>query len=242
MKKKDFRDEKKRLKAIAQDFSMKEGLTGKIGKHIVKTILKDLKNGEILDIGCADGVMAGRLASFVNHITAIDGSEKLIKEAKKQKLSNVDFICVLFEEFQPKKKFDSIILTDILEHISSPVELLKKCREWIKDGGIIIIICPNAYSIHRQIGVLAGMLHEVHGLNKTDLKVGHRRVYDINILSKQIKTAGLKIVKSKGLYLKPLSDSQMENLNEDTINAFYEIGEKLPQELLALLYVNCKKN
>jgi 2-polyprenyl-3-methyl-5-hydroxy-6-metoxy-1,4-benzoquinol methylase len=241
MKKTNLVKEKKRLAQIGKDFTMGKGLTEKLGQYFVQIIKNDLINGYILDVGCADGIMAKRLSPFVKHMTAIDGSEKLIKKAKKLKLNNVDFIFTLFEEYRPKKQFDTIILSDILEHINEPVKLLSRCNEWIKENGVVIIISPNATSIHRQIGVLAGMLRDVHELNPTDIRVGHRRVYDIKILKQDIKKAGLKIIKSDGFFLKPLSDSQLENLPDKVINAFYLIGNEVPKKFLALLYVVCGK-
>lgn len=239
MKKTNLFDEKKRLAKIGKDFTMAEGLTEKLGHYFVQIIRKDVKNGYILDVGCADGIMARGLSPFVKHITAIDGSEKLIKKAKRLKIKNVDFIFTLYEEYKPKKKFDTIILSDILEHINEPVKLLENCKKWIKQNGVIIIISPNANSLHRRIGVLAGMLREVHELNPTDVRVGHRRVFDIKTLNRDVKKAGLKIIKSDGFFLKPLSDSQLENLSDEVINAFYLIGKELPKKILALLYVVC---
>lgn len=240
MKKTKLSKEKKRLAEIGKNFTMGEGLTKKLGEYFIQLIKSDLKNGYILDVGCADGIMAKRLSPFVKHITAIDGSQNLIQKAKQLKLNNVDFIFTLFEQYKPSKKFDTIILSDILEHIEEPVKLLEKCRQWLKKKGVIIIISPNATSLHRQIGVLAGMLHDVHDLNPTDLRVGHRRVYDMNILKKDIKKAGLTIIKSDAFFLKPLSDSQLENLPPEVINAFYLIGSKFPKKFRALLYAVCK--
>jgi len=233
--------EKKRLLNINKGFSMKTGFNGKLEKYRILTIKENLKDGEILDIGCADGLMVKELSKYFKHITAIDGSEELINRAKQFNLKNVDFIYTLFEEFESKIKFDSIILSDILEHVNDPISLLNMAKKWVKDNGVIVILCPNANSIHRNIGVLAGMIKDIYKLNKSDISVGHRRVYDIQSLSKDIKLAKLEIIKWGGMFLKPLSNEQMNQLDDKVIEAFYLIGKKLDPELLTEIYVKCKR-
>ena len=234
-------DEKKRLEEIAKDFTMESGLTKKVEAYFIEKIKKDLKKGRLLEIGCADGYLSKMLSEFPVKITAIDGSKKLIDKARRRKLRNVKFINTLYEEYKPEIQFDTIILSDILEHVSDPVDLLRKTKKWLKKNGRSIVISPNAYSLHRQIGVLAGMLGNAHDLNATDLKVGHRRVYDIKLLKAKIKKAELKVIKEDGFFLKPLSDVQMEDLPNEVINAFYLIGKKIPKRFLALLYVVASK-
>lgn len=233
--------EKKRLEKIGKTFTMESGLTKKIEKYFIEKLKEDLGPGQTLEVGCADGFLAKNLIKYTTHITGIDGSRKLIDNAKKRKIKNATFIYTLFEEFKPQIKFDYIILCDILEHVIDPVALLKMSKKWLKNNGKILIISPNANSFHRQIGVLAGMLNNIHDLNATDLRVGHRRVYSSDTLKSQVKKAGIKIIKEDGFFLKPLSDSQLEKLPDDVINAFYLIGGQLPKDLLALLYFVCKK-
>ncbi|MEK7125707.1 MAG: class I SAM-dependent methyltransferase [Patescibacteria group bacterium] len=241
LKNKILATEKKRLSKIGSRFSMRAGFNGRLEKYRILAIKDNLKNGEILDVGCADGVMAQALAPHFKHITAIDGSAELIAKARKLKLKNVDFICTLFEEFKPKEKFDSVILSDILEHVSNPVALLRLARHWLKADGRVVLLCPNANSIHRQIGVLAGLIKDVHDLNFTDKKVGHRRVYDIARLKKDIAKAGLRVKKVGGMFFKPLANDQMDELDDSVVEAFYQIGKSLPPDYLTEIYVQCGK-
>lgn len=233
--------EKNRLKQLAQGFSMADGFDGKLEKYMLQVILNLMKGDRILDVGCADGVMASGLAAYVKHMVAIDGSAEMIKKAKERKLPNVTFICSLFENYAPEEKFDTVIVSEVLEHVSHPIRLLKKARHWVKDDGVIILITPNATSIHRRIGVLASMLRDVHDLNERDRRVGHRRVYDIGLLQKHAKAANLKIMKHGGLFLKPLANTQMDQLPDEVVNAFYLIGNQLPAGMLTQLYVQCSK-
>lgn len=233
--------EKKRLEEIAFSYRTGSGFDFKLEKFRILKIKELICGDEILEVGCAEGIMTNELSKHFKHITAIDGSEELTREAKKLNLQNTEFVHTLFEEYKPDKKFDTVVLCNIIEHVKEPVELLKKAKEWIGDSGTVIVLCPNANSIHRQIGVLSGMINSIYDLNETDIKVGHRRVYDIEGLKRDITSSGLFIEKWGGVFLKPLSNSQMDQLDEKAIDAFYLIGDKLPQEFLTEIYVKCKK-
>lgn len=233
--------EKKRLAGIATHFSMREGFEIALEKYRFAVIREHIRDGHILEVGCAEGAMTENLAKHFRHITAIDGSQKLIAEARELGLPNADFICTLFEEFKPKEKFDSIVLANILEHVQDPVRLLGMSRRWLAKKGVIFIICPNARSLHRRIGVMAGMLKNLYELNETDRRLGHRRVYDASSLKKDVCAAKLKIRATGGIFLKPLSNSQLDGLrlSEKVVDAMSRIGKELPPEFLAELYVQC---
>jgi len=59
-------------------------------------------------------------------------------------------------------------------------------------------------------------------------------------LRRDIKKAGLKIVKEGCLFFKPFSNQQMSDLlDENGIIAFNELGKKYP-EIAAEIFVICK--
>ena len=82
-----------------------------------------------------------------------------------------------------------------------------------------------------------GMLEAVDSLNPSDIKNGHRRVYNFSGLKKDFENAGLKIIKSGGYWLKTLSNAQInEFYTPEMINAFLELGEEYP-EIAGEIYV-----
>ena len=48
----------------------------------------------------------------------------------------------------PDKHFDAIILSEVLEHVSNPVEILEEAFRLLKPEGIILICTPFQYHIH----------------------------------------------------------------------------------------------
>jgi hypothetical protein len=93
------------------------------------------------------------------------------------------------------------------------------------------IAVPNANSLHRLIGFEAGLLSDVHNLSEYDLQLGHKRYFDMDILSEMIQKANLKITNKSGILLKPITTSQMKDLGwgENVINALLNLGEKFPE-------------
>jgi hypothetical protein len=80
------------------------------------------------------------------------------------------------------------------------------------------------------------MLKATNELNDDDRRIGHRRVYSRDELVADVEEAGLRVEHVGGVYLKPLSNAQVEKFPEELIQAFYEVG-KLHPELCAELMV-----
>lgn len=107
------------------------------------------------------------------------------------------------------------------------------------NNGVGVILCavPNSHSLHRQIAVKMGILENENSLNETDIKNGHRRVYNYNSLKNDFFAAGLKIKFSGGYWLKPLSNSQIDDFFTPQMNnSFIELGELYP-EIAAEIYI-----
>jgi 2-polyprenyl-3-methyl-5-hydroxy-6-metoxy-1,4-benzoquinol methylase len=193
------------------NFSTEKGFNPVLLKLRYDDFKKYFKGDSCLEFGCADGEGTKILLRYFDKVVAVDGSEKLINKAKnKIKNKKAVFICSLFEKFKINEKFDVIVLAHILEHVENPVQVLKSAKEFLKKDGIMIIDVPNAKSIHRQIGVLMGMIESEYSLNDADLSIGHRRVYDLKLLKEDVKKAGLRKIYERGVFMKPFSNKQMD--------------------------------
>ena len=94
----------------------------------------------ILDAGCAEGELALELARRGNHVVACDISESFLGQFQGIEKMHADI------EIDPlgHEKFDYIFLTDVLEHLRSPVKALENLRIALKDEGSLILNTPNA--------------------------------------------------------------------------------------------------
>ncbi len=195
-----------------------------------------LTGRSVCELGCSTGLSTRLLASLVKELTVVEGSQDNITKAKKQATKNVRFVHSFWEDFQPEQSFSDVVAMRVLEHIDDPVALLKKMKQWILPGGRIHLVVPNARSLHRRVGLQMGLLKDLHELNARDLRVGHKRVYDREILFDHLRQAGCRVRHWEGIFLKPLSNDQLKSWPENLVRAFASVGKELP-EWSAELYV-----
>jgi SAM-dependent methyltransferase len=202
--------------------------------------VKDSFYGELaLELGPALGQMTSFLIKDFKSLHVVEGSEALLNLIPNY--SNIVKHHSFFEDFSTDLKFDTIIMGHVLEHIYDPNLVLKKVKHWLSDSGRLIITVPNAKSIHRLVSVEMGLLKSEFELNERDLQLGHYRVYDLETLNKEIVNAGFNNIKQGGIFLKPLSNGQIEkNWDDLMIQGFFKISDKFP-EFCAEIYIICTK-
>lgn len=195
---------------------------------------------KILEMGCASGVMTRLLLTKVPRLDVVDGSQMYIDQLTPELGDRVRFVKALFEDYQADAKYSDILLARALEHIDDPVALLKKMAGWLRRDAAagIHIVVPNADSLHRKLGVAMGMIPSVTSLSERDHKYGHKRVYTRTLLEEHIRAAGLQVNFVTGIYLKPLSNAQMEKWPRELVDGFYKVGFEFP-DACAEVYLKC---
>jgi hypothetical protein len=146
-----------------------------------------------------------------------------------------------FERLNIDNTFDTIFMAHALDIVNDPLRVLNVVKKLAHGTTRIIIQVPNAHSMHRQAGVLLGMLPEEHSLHERDKAVGHKRVYDMKSLIADVEEAGFTVEKKGGFLIKPFSNAQMDltiGNNEQAVLAYSQLGENHP-EIAAEIYVVC---
>ena len=83
----------------------------------------------VLDIGCGYGAVARSIADKVKGVvvTGIDNNKERLNQAKlNNRMENLDFIYGDILETNNKKKYDVIVMSNLLEHIEERVNFIKK--------------------------------------------------------------------------------------------------------------------
>lgn len=87
-------------------------------------------NDIVLDIGCGNGALTYDLARKVKRVIGIDLNKENIRIAEeKYSAPNIKYMVGDVTENLPDKKFDTIILSNVLEHIENRIEFLKKIKK-----------------------------------------------------------------------------------------------------------------
>jgi SAM-dependent methyltransferase len=101
---------------------------------------------QILDVGCGNGEAVTRfLGMRSDHVLGIDIHKKSIEYAQRvlgtERLKfRVAQIADLAED---ASRYDAVVLSDVLEHVLNPSELLIAARGLLRPGGLILLSVPN---------------------------------------------------------------------------------------------------
>jgi len=101
----------------------------------------------ILEIGCSNGKNVSLpLAEHGFDVTGVDLHQPSIEWANiHNEFPNARFICQDAAEFVSERFFDVIVLSDILEHVDEPLQLLELAQRLLKPGGMVLICIPNGF-------------------------------------------------------------------------------------------------
>lgn len=192
----------------------------------------------MLDIGCGVGLLTKALACHFIKVVGIDGSLIKIERARKyNSLPHIHYIHKNFNYFTSNEKFDFIVASNVLEHVDEPISFLKKTKRLLESSGHLVITVPNALSLHKRIGIYAGMIDDYYTLTASDIKKGHKRIYDKTTLTHHLQESGYKIEYLTGILLKPLSHQQMVAWDRKIVDALFHIGKDLPDYCSSILAV-----
>lgn len=184
-----------------KDYGFSESTAAHTFQYLQEPILEMLNNNisrRILDLGCGNGYLVNFLISNGYDAYGTDASAEGIAIAKK---TNPDRFFLqdlstgkLPNELQPKK-FDTIISTEVIEHLYDPQGFIFFCKEAIINGGEIIISTPYH-------GYLKNLVLSL--LNKWDTHLnpmwygGHIKLWSKKTLSNALVNAGFTNIEFKG--------------------------------------------
>ncbi|MFA6321948.1 MAG: class I SAM-dependent methyltransferase [Candidatus Buchananbacteria bacterium] len=162
---------------------------------LIEDELKNEKKCDILDVGCGDGKIGGELVKMGHRVAGVDVSKKGITEARDK---GMDATLSQIEEFDTEKKYDLIIMTDILEHLFEPLDALKKAKKWLRLDGKMAINFPNHFDLRNRFRMFLGrsIVHWDHN-NLEAWDYQHIRFLTLTELRKMVGLAGFYIEKEQ---------------------------------------------
>ncbi|HEY9052261.1 MAG TPA: class I SAM-dependent methyltransferase [Gammaproteobacteria bacterium] len=122
-----------------------------ISSRLVSDIVADLYQqnipphvtGKLLDLGCGKVPLYIAYKDYVSDTTCVDWENTFHKN------EHLDFSCDLTKDLPFEDgKFDTIILSDVLEHIPDPENLCKEIFRILSENGKLIMNVPFFYRIH----------------------------------------------------------------------------------------------
>jgi 2-polyprenyl-3-methyl-5-hydroxy-6-metoxy-1,4-benzoquinol methylase len=139
----------------------------------------------VLDIGCGQGELGHSLKKRGHRVVGIDYDEP--------KFELDEFVRADLSQGLPLdgRRFDVVLLADVLEHMLDPKRLLLQAKEKLAAGGKVLVSLPNVthWSVRAQIA-----MGKFDYTNKGILERGHVRFFTRASAERLFADAGLRTI------------------------------------------------
>lgn len=189
--------------------------------------------GAILEVGAAFGTFCTEMESrkYFKKVVALEPTPSLAGILRRKGLETVESS---YENADfGKNRFDAIVSFEVIEHLFSPVDFLKRSRSLLNPGGLIVITCPNYHGFDFLVlGKECNSIDHEH-LNYFNPESISLLAEKVGFETLEVVTPGrldAELVRNKMLDDKSVKPSKF--FEKVLIDRFDEIGEKL-QDFLA---------
>jgi len=162
----------------------------KYGSHEqILAMLQELPAGSsVLDVGSASGYFGERLAGKGFYVVGVEQNEAAASVAAG---FYDEFIVADVESgLRLSRKFDVIVLADILEHLRHPLNVLVHLRDFLSSTGRFVISVPNVANIYVRLSLLFGRFEYA---DRGILDETHLRFFTLNTACALVQKAALRV-------------------------------------------------
>ena len=138
----------------------------------------------VLDIGCGNGFLTYDVAKKAKSVTAIDLNEDNIEFAKRNfNKDNIKYICMDAAQLNCEEEFDTVIMSNVLEHIDNRYDFLLKIKKLANRFLIRVPVLNRSWLTYykRELGV------------EYRLDLTHKTEYTMESFQQELEKAGMRI-------------------------------------------------
>jgi methionine biosynthesis protein MetW len=168
-------------------------------KSMLETIDRlDLRNSNILDIGCYDGTFLSLIKNRDNNFIGVEASDWGAEKSKKTGIHVQQYFFDGNTKFPFEDSFfDVVIAGEIIEHVYDTDYFLFEIYRILKTGGKLLISTPNIASFGRRIFLLFGINPIIEISPNEPDSSGHIRYFTFKTLRNLLKKNKFKIISSR---------------------------------------------
>jgi 2-polyprenyl-6-hydroxyphenyl methylase/3-demethylubiquinone-9 3-methyltransferase len=172
--------------------------------YINQTI--SLNGLKVLDVGCGGGLLAEAFESMGASVTAIDVTEANIEVAKlhaKKTGKTISYMMTRAEDLAIKEpeSFDVVACLEVIEHVPDPGQLIDACAKLLKPKGAMFLSTLNR-NPRSFVTAILGAEYIFNILPKGTHE--WNKFIKPSELEKYMRTAGIKLKESKGMFYNPI--------------------------------------
>jgi SAM-dependent methyltransferase len=105
--------------------------------------------GRLLDVGCGHGLLLDEARRRGYEVEGLELSAGAAAYAR-----DVLGLTVhehTLEAHSPAEGYAAVVMADVLEHLDDPVGALRRCRELLRPGGVLLVVTPDPSSLTARI-------------------------------------------------------------------------------------------
>jgi SAM-dependent methyltransferase len=157
-------------------------------KDILRHIAKEPR-GPLLDVGCGRGTLLYLARQQGWAVTGLEINAEMARFVS-QELAVTCILGTSDNNDLPKNYYGVITLLDVLEHLYDPVKILRRCRELLRPGGVVIVKCP-----YWRMQYLKEQIRYWVGLGSGDIaNIGHINQFSPLSLGLALRRAGFQLI------------------------------------------------
>jgi 2-polyprenyl-3-methyl-5-hydroxy-6-metoxy-1,4-benzoquinol methylase len=154
------------------------------------------RDNDVLDVGCGEGFFAAEASRNGNRVVGIDALEQ-----PRHAEAFADYVQADLDRGMDDalpalrgKRFDVVLLQDVLEHLRDPAAVLDACRNLVKPNGRIVVSVPNVANVTVRLSLLCGRFeYTPRGI----LDRTHVRFYTRNSARRLLAERGYDVIDEK---------------------------------------------
>jgi 2-polyprenyl-3-methyl-5-hydroxy-6-metoxy-1,4-benzoquinol methylase len=190
-----------------QDYNFKSASGGHHLQYIVPVLLDLLgapKSQTILDVGCGNGALAKSLLEKGYDIYGIDASKSGIQLARQTHPERFFLQDITSGALPPELsgvQFNTLISTEVIEHLYNPRQYISFCKNILRDGGQLILSTPYHGYWKNLLLALTGKMDD-HFTALWD--GGHIKFWSRKTLTTLLQEGGFQVTAFRGAGRFPL--------------------------------------
>lgn len=135
------------LDYIAEEESLRLNFRNRIST--LRSLVPDLADKELFEIGCAYGFFLTEVATVVQRASGIDISADAVRSAQDQR--SVDAVCGDYLKFDLPRPVDIIAMWDTIEHLKRPDLFVSKAAKDLGAGGVLALTTGDIQSLNARL-------------------------------------------------------------------------------------------